>query len=241
MVGRITNYSYFCIIKATPMTLLEAIKSRHSVRSYDERALTIDQIRELQTEINQCNDDTGMHIQLVVNEPKAFGSKLAHYGRFQNVRNYFVIAGKKSRYLKMKAGYYGERLVLKAQTMGLNTCWVALTYSKNHEVMSIAADEHLVCVIAVGYGINPGVSHKIKPREKVMKATGEVPEWFLRGVDAALLAPTALNQQRFTLTLKKGNRVKASAGIGFWTKIDLGIVRYHFEIGAGIDNFKWDH
>ena len=239
-MGEMTKNSYFCITKAAIMNLSEAIKARHSVRSYDDRALTIAQIRELQTEINRCNDNTGMHIQLVVNDPKAFGSKLAHYGRFQNVRNYFVIAGKKSRYLKMKAGYYGERLVLKAQTMGLNTCWVALTYSKTPEVMSIAADEHLVCVIALGYGINPGVSHKVKPREKVMRASGEVPEWFLRGVDAALLAPTALNQQRFTLTLKKGNRVKASAGFGPWTKIDLGIVRYHFEIGAGIDNFTWE-
>ena len=222
------------------MTIEEAIKQRHSVRIYDERPLKIEQIRELQAEINECNHDTGMHIQLVVDDPKAFKSKWVHYGRFQNVRNYLVISGKKSRYLKMKAGYYGERLVLKAQMMGLNTCWVAMTYSKNYEVMSIAADEELVCVIAIGYGANPGVAHKIKEREKVMKVSGEAPDWFLRGVDAALLAPTALNQQRFTLTLKKGNRVKAKAGIGPWTKIDLGIVRYHFEIGAGIDNFKWE-
>lgn len=222
------------------MTIEEAIEQRHSVRIYDERPLTIEQIRELQSEINECNHDTGMHIQLVADDPKAFKSKWVHYGRFQNVRNYLVIAGKKSRYLKMKAGYFGERLVLKAQMMGLNTCWVALTYSKNHEVMSIAADEELVCVIAIGYGANPGAAHKIKEREKVMKVKGEAPDWFLRGVDAALLAPTALNQQRFTLTLKKGNRVKAKAGIGPWTKIDLGIVRYHFEIGAGLDNFKWE-
>ena len=222
------------------MTIEEAIEQRHSVRIYDERPLTIEQIRELQSEINECNHDTGMHIQLVVDDPMAFKSKWVHYGRFQNVRNYLVIAGKKSRYLKMKAGYFGERLVLKTQMMGLNTCWVALTYSKNHEVMSIAADEELVCVIAIGYGANPGAAHKIKEREKVMKVKGEAPDWFLRGVDAALLAPTALNQQRFTLTLKKGNRVKAKAGIGPWTKIDLGIVRYHFEIGAGLDNFKWE-
>ena len=30
-----------------------------------------------------------------------------------------------------------------------------------------------------------------------------------------------------------GNVVRAEAGTGFYSKIDLGIVKYHFELGAG--------
>ena len=45
-----------------------------------------------------------------------------------------------------------------------------------------------------------------------------------------------MNQQKFRLTYADG-KVAAKAGMGFYT--DLGIVKYHFEVGAGKDNFKW--
>ena len=65
-----------------------------------------------------------------------------------------------------------------------------------------------------------------------------LPDWFRAGAEAALLAPTAMNQQKFLFVLD-GNKVSAKAGFGFYTKIDLGIAKCHFEIGAGTDNFKW--
>ena len=69
--------------------------------------------------------------------------------------------GKKSDDLDEKLGYYGERLVLEAQALGLNTCWVGLTYSKQAEHLTIGKDEKLVCVIALGYGATQGVTHRI--------------------------------------------------------------------------------
>ena len=71
------------------------------------------------------------------------------------------------------------------------------------------------------------------------KTEGTVPDWFGRGVEAALLAPTAMNQQKFLFTLD-GSKVSSKAGMGFYTKLDLGIVKYHFEIGAGRENFRWN-
>ena len=146
--------------------------------------------------------------------------------------------GKKTSDLEEKCGYYGEWLVLLAQQLGLNTCWVAMTYSKIKSAFVINPGEKLCIVIALGYGENQGVPHKSKPGSSVMKADGVTPEWFKKGIDAALLAPTAMNQQKFQFTLKE-NRVLAKAGIGFYSKIDLGIVKYHFEIGAGKKNFEW--
>ena len=58
------------------------------------------------------------------------------------------------------------------------------------------------------------------------------------GGEAALLAPTAMNQQKFFFTLA-GERVLAKAGTGFYTRMDLGIVKYHFEIGAGEGEIRW--
>src|SRR5699024_5027431 len=141
--------------------------------------------------------------------------------------------------LEETCGYYGEKIVLYAQTLGLNTCWVAMTYSKGKAVFQLDPGEKLCLVIAVGYGQTQGVSHKVKAREAVMKVQGTPPDWFIRGIDAALLAPTAMNQQKFTFSLD-GSNVTAKAGIGFYSKIDLGIAKYHFELGAGAENFNWN-
>lgn len=220
------------------MNLIEAMNVRHSVRQYKNRPLDAEIISALQTEIESCNKESGLHIQLVTNEPKAFDSFMAHYGNFSGVTNYIAMIGKKGADLDEKCGYYGEHLVLRAQQLGLNTCWVAMTYTKIKSAFSIEPGEKLCIVISVGYGETQGAAHKSKSFEEVAKAEEQVPDWFKNGVNAALLAPTAMNQQKFQFTLH-GSQVSAKAGIGFYTKIDLGIAKYHFEIGANNPNFEW--
>lgn len=220
------------------MDLSEAIRNRHSVRQYEERAVEKEILNTLQTEIDACNKEGNLHIQLVTNEPRAFDSFMAHYGKFSGVTNYIALIGKKSDKLDELCGYYGERLVLKAQQLGLNTCWVAMSYKKVNGAFQINKGEKLTVVIALGYGKTQGVQHKSKPAESVSNLNSNSPEWFKSGVESALLAPTAMNQQKFTLNLDNG-KVTAKAGTGFYTKLDLGIVKYHFEIGAGKDNFAW--
>lgn len=220
------------------MNLIEAMNARHSVRSYTAKPLPADVQQALQQEIAACNAESGLHIQLVLNEPKAFEGGLAHYGSFRGVNNYIALIGKKGAALDEACGYYGERLVLKAQQLGLNTCWVALTYKKIPSAFSVAPGEKLTVVISLGYGETQGVAHRSKPASAVSNLTERSPAWFARGVEAALLAPTAMNQQKFTLTAE-GSKVTAKPGFGFYTKMDLGIVKYHFELGAGKENFQW--
>lgn len=220
------------------MDLMEAMKERHSVRQYTDQTLDEEVIRLLTEEIDACNQESGLHIQLVKNEPKAFDSFMAHYGKFSGVTNYIAMVGKKGPALEETCGYYGERLVLKAQQLGLNTCWVAMTYSKVKSAYSVDAGEKLCIVISLGYGKNQGVPHKSKSVDQVAKADGPMPNWFRSGVEASLLAPTAMNQQKYQFTLN-GKIVSARAGMGFYSKIDLGIVKYHFELGAGRENFSW--
>lgn len=224
------------------MDLIQAMKERHSVRAYTERPIEGEVRQALELFTEQCARESGLHLQLITDEPNAFDSFMAHYGKFSGVRNYIALVGKKTADLEERCGYYGEKIVLYAQTLGLNTCWVAMTYSKGKAAVSIDKGEKLCAVIAVGYGVTAGVPHKSKSRESVMRvqgsAQGTPPEWFLDGIDAALLAPTAVNQQKFTFTLS-GSEVLAKAGLGFYSKIDLGIVKYHFETGAGRENFRW--
>lgn len=220
------------------MTLEEAISSRHSVRQYQNKPLEAEIIAELQSEIDACNATSGMNIQLVTNEPKAFDSFMAHYGKFSGVTSYLALIGKNDSELDEKCGYFGERLALRAQQLGLNSCWVAMSYQKIKSAYVVGNGEKLCLVIALGYGKTQGVAHKSKTPAEVVKTDVGTPDWFKKGVEAALLAPTAMNQQKFSFALS-GNKVTVKAGMGFYAKVDLGIVKYHFEIGAGKENFCW--
>lgn len=222
------------------MELMEAMHCRHSVRTYENKPLSQETLRILQEEISSCNQESGLHIQLVTDEPKAFDSFMAHYGKFSGVSNYIVLVGKKGKTLEETCGYYGERLALKAQQLGLNTCWVAMTYKKIPGAFQISKGEKLTVVLALGYGKTQGTAHKSKSAVQVSNADTAAPDWFRSGVEAALLAPTAMNQQKFFFTLVPDNKVSAASGTGFYTKVDLGIAKYHFELGAGKHNFIWN-
>lgn len=224
------------------MDILEAIRTRHSVRQYTEEPLRPAHIDALEKEIAVCNRESGLHIQLVKNEPRAFGTLMAHYGWLRGVTDYFALIGPDDDTLEEKCGWYGERLVLLCQMLGLNTCWVAATYKKIPEAFTVGAGEKLCLVIAVGYGENQGKSRRSRSFEDVTEVTGPVPDWFRRGVEAALLAPTAVNQQKFRFALSGTAvtaRPTAKLGAGAWAVVDLGIVKYHFEIAAGKENFTW--
>ena len=223
----------------------EAIEARHSVRAYKDLPLSEEIVKLLEDELVKLNNEGQLHIQLICNEPKAFQGTMAKYGKFRNVNNYLVMAGKKAEDLDERIGYYGEHLVLLAQTLGLNTCWVGLSYSKVPGTYVLDEGEKIACYIAIGYGETQGSGHKIKTVEQVSNASDITPSWFKKGIEAALLAPTAVNQQKFSFEYvgMSNNRHQVRAKKGFsmigYTQMDLGIAKYHFEVGAGKVNFEW--
>lgn len=221
------------------MTLQEAIVARHSVRQYMEKPIEAEKIEELKVLIDECNREGGTHLQLVTDEPKAFAGGMAKYGKFSGISNYIAVVGKKGADTLL--GYYGEKVVIRAQMLGLNTCWVGLTFSKQPDSYQVLDGEKLFCVISLGYGANQGVQHKLKPIENFAEVNGAMPEWFRQGVEAAILAPTAVNQQKFKFILHDGNRVEAKAKFSLigYAQLDLGIAKYHFEVSAGKENFEW--
>ena len=213
------------------MDILELMKERHSVRKFIDRPLEADAVAALRSEIDACNQEGGLHIQLLTDEPEAFQANKAHYGQFKGCRNYLAIIGPKGK--ETEAGYYGERVVLKAQELGINSCWVALTYKMDKAKGAEAPGEKRYLVVALGYGETNGVAHKSKSITEVSDYKEGDPAWYKAGIEAALLAPTAINQQKFRFE-RDGEKVTAKvSGFGFYTRIDLGIVKYHFEAGSG--------
>ncbi len=220
------------------MTIHEAIETRHSVRQFTAQEIDEKTIAELQKTIDACNKEGHLHMQLCINEPEAFQASKPHYGSFAGCRNYIAVAAKPSQ--REDCGYYGEKIVLAAQMLGLNTCWVVLTYKKGKAVYQCDPGEKLQAVIALGYGMTQGTPHKSKEIEKLCTVKGDIPAWFQAGMKAASLAPTAMNQQKFMITLA-GSIVSARPLMSLFgnTDIDLGIVKCNFEIGAGKENFHW--
>ena len=218
------------------MDLYEAMKSRHSVRRFTDKK--IDDVTRglLQQIVDMCNEESGLSFRLFFDEPKAFGNMFYHYGRFRNCKNYLALVGPQG--MDEKYGYYGEKFVLEARRIGLNSCWVGLTYKKSNIPVNLNKGEKVRLVIALGYGVTQGVAHKSEDITELCQSSGEMPDWFKKGMDAALLAPTAINQQKF-LMIRNGDTVIAKALPAAYSKVDLGIVKYHFEIGAGKDNFRW--
>ena len=229
------------------MNIQEAIRARHSVRRFLDQPIEEDIRTRLQKGIDASNTEGNLSIKLVCDEPKAFDSTLAHYGKFSGVQNYLILAGPSSPTLSGRCGYYGERIVLLAQQLGLNTCWVGLTFKKRFVRKALDTNSKLSVVVALGYGTESGSEHPVKSLNEVCSISrkGEIPDWFKHGMDAALLAPTAMNQQKLHIELTDNisSDGRAIVGIkskgGAYSDVDLGIVRLHFELGAGTENFVW--
>ena len=216
------------------MDIKTIIKERHSVRQYKDTQIDEELKMQLDELAKECNEESGLNIQIIYDDPDCFKSLIATYGRFKNVKNYIALVGKKSmENLDELCGYYGQKLVLKAQELGLNTCWVGGTFSKG-KCKAVKEDgEKLVCVISLGYGENEGVKHKSKPVDKLCNVAEEdMPVWFKNGMIAAMMAPTALNQQKFYVTLNEDD-VIITPRKGAFVKVDLGIVKYNFEAVTG--------
>lgn len=212
------------------MEIIELMKERHSVRQYTDKKIEKEKREVLNALIAKINQKAGLHIQIIYDEPKCFNSMMAHYGKFDGVNNYIALVREKSK-PDEALGYYGEQIVLKAQELGFNTCWVAMTHGKSKA--QIDKGEKLVCLISLGYGKTAGAAHKSKKLSEVCNYKKDMPEWFLSGMEAALLAPTAMNRQKFYFELLPDNSIKITCGKGLYTKLDLGIVKYHFEVVSG--------
>ena len=219
------------------MDLKEAMQKRHMVRKYINKPISDDLINKINERISMNNKKFNLSMKLMVNNNKGVSS-IMKLIMAKGVNNFIILAGDNSENLDERLGYSGADIMLYAQTLGLNTWWVGGTF--NRSVSKYVDNKKVTGIIAIGYGETQGVPHKSKIIEDVSKYNGTViPSWFISGVDGALLAPTALNKQNFMI-IGDGNKVKIECDNGIFTGSNVGLVKYHFELGAGIENFKWE-
>ncbi len=226
------------------MTIEQAITQRHMVRKYIDRPLAADLVLALEQRITQNNAAHALDLTLVVGNDDGVGG-MAKLLLTHSVYNYIILAGKdapadkQAVSLDERLGYCGADLILYAQTLGLNTWWCGGMFNAKGAAKHLAkAGLRVNGIIAVGYGQTQGVPHRSKTAAQVSRYNGDAPQWFTNGVEALLCAPTALNKQAYLVT-GEGNKVTLTCDSGHFADIDLGIGKYHFEIGAGKENFEW--
>jgi len=213
------------------MTEIEAIQARHSVRKYKDIKIEKEKVELLNAFIDKCNQEGKVHFQLCENAGNTFNRLLNKAMGLGSAPSVIACIGPDDSDLDGRIGYYGQKIVLYAQQLGLNTCWAG-TYNKKNMPAQPAAGERLVIAIAIGYGVTQGNPRKSKTVAQVAKCEGAHPAWFDYAVEMALLAPTAVNQQKFEIVLEKDGSVTFVDKGGMLSKVDLGIVRYNFEVGA---------
>lgn len=220
------------VMEVEKMTEIEALRERHSVRSYQDKKIEKEKITELNKLITECNTQGNLHIQLLEDAGDTFSRIFDKFLGLNSAPSAVACIGHDDDTLDERVGYYGQKIVLLAQQLGLNTCWAG-TYNPKKVEADIGNGERLAIVIALGYGTNGGKQRKSKSPEQVVRGgTDGKPDWFMKGVEAALLAPTALNQQKFEIVLNDDGKAEIIDKGGAFSKIDKGIVKYNFEVGA---------
>lgn len=213
------------------MTEIEAMKARHSVRNYERKKIEPEKLKQLKSKIAELNAAGNLHLQFMEEAGNTYNKLLNKAMGLSSAPSVIACVGADDETLEERIGYYGEQLVLFAQQLGLNTCWAG-TFNRKNIGADVPAGERLVISIAVGYGATQGNGRKSKTAEQVTTGEGERPDWFNYGVEMALLAPTAINQQKFEIQYQADGTVDIRDKGGIFSKVDLGIVKYHFQVGA---------
>lgn len=213
------------------MDIKELIRSRHSVREYLDKPIEIDKQTVLNEYVKELNAKYNTDVVIVFDDDNGFKNAKTGYGNFCNCKNYIVLIGKDAEI----CGYVGELIVLKAQEMGLNTCFVALTYKKGavKKAVDIPKGEKIQCSVALGYGKTQGHARKSKSVTEVLDSDGTDPDNIDEIVEACLLAPTAVNQQKFRIVVKNGEVDVIRSGFGFYADFDLGCVKANKDLITG--------
>lgn len=221
------------------MTLQEAALKRFSQHRYTPEPISLAQRRQLEKVIEYSNQRSGLHMRLICGDDAPFSGGRKYPN---GTDSYFLLAGPKGlAHMEEKCGYYGEEAVLTATTMGLDTCWLGGTY--NREKCMVLPGDDLVCVVAVGRG-KPGSQPRRALKDPIDLSTSttsseSVPGWFAAGVEAVRLAPSAADRQGYRFRWSNSGAMVRLEGGGSFALVDLGIAKFHFELGAHGGTWTW--
>lgn len=228
------------------MNIIQAIKERRSVRSFDGKPLSQEAVSELNKAIEDSYTLFGGNVSIRLKSFDIKGDfKPSTYGVIKGASDFFLMAIGEGEDSDLTAGFRFEQIVLKAWQMGLGTCWIAGTYkgSQFDERESWPEGESLKVICPVGKAQKPRLMEKMmrlsigannrKPFstlffEDDFKSPLNPDNKFGEALEMLRLAPSSTNSQPWR-ALVNGDKVlfyyKPKYPI---TVIDMGIGICHF-------------
>ena len=154
-------------------------------------------------------------------------------------------------HIREKIGYLGESVVLEATSLGLSTCWVGGFLRKHmiEQLVDAESNEKVFGITPLGYakekesfkeGVMTGFgwSHRRKPLYKLVRGLSETDwlEWINNALDAARLAPSAMNRQPWKFHIVKDSITistnETARDLSLSKRLDCGITMLHLEVAA---------
>jgi len=231
-----------------------AINTRRSRRNYDKgRPIGAEARNRLHEVCSGFRPYNSVRVEFIDEPPDdIFANALGFYGNIKGAPAFLAFIGDSADpNVQEKMGYAGEAAVLEATSLGLGTCWVALTYNAKavKSLVSLGKGEKMICVSPVGYTTEQwsfeekamsgfGSNHQRKPLPSMVGGLPQTswPGWVQSAVEAARLAPSAMNRQPWGfLVEERGITIYVKdRGLEFNVarRLDCGIAMLHLELGA---------
>lgn len=239
--------------------LYEAIFQRFSVRTY-QLAEPTDLFSDLEKKLADITPiKSHSRIDLVKGRAavtKVLTGNVGRYGIISNPAGFLGFVGdtNKDHYLE-EIGYQGEQAILWATKLGLGSCWVGGLFKpdKGTELLSpLGPNEKLIAIATLGLKAE---GSKTNLKRRAMKfltanrgkkatlsdvidplAVSTLPAPIVKGLEAVLVAPSAVNRQPWRFQLEGSNLSLYSTATNPTstdsTRLDCGIAMCHFTIAA---------
>lgn len=233
--------------------LVEAARVRSSRRSFDGKPVDSANLGALEGFIHSFHPSDLARTVLLRDAPAdLFTGIIGSYGKVGGASSALVFVGAGGTPgVDECVGYTGEAAVLEATRLGLGTCWIGGTFSASRTASAVGLEpgERVFGISPVGYAAaslsfaeRTVFGHKT-PGPKARKSDEEIaagnagwPAWARAGVQAARLAPSAMNRQPWRFAYENGAVIVSYDGADAYKsvskRLDCGIAMLHFELGA---------
>jgi nitroreductase len=231
-----------------------AIEKRRSRRHFDEsRPIESDKLSALDTVCKRFMPFPSARSCLVSESVKGvFRGIVGSYGKIKGAPAFIAFIGNMdSASVQEEVGYTGEGVILEATALGLNTCWVAGFFKPENvaSLVEIKSNERVLAVTPVGYArrfesleeksmTGFGRTHRRLPVSRLIGGLGQgaLPEWVRASIQAARLAPSAVNRQPWGFDVEEDGMIVyvRTGGPEFSVskRLDCGIAMLHIEVAA---------
>ena len=233
-----------------------AIENRHSRRKFEPKALKQKNLKELQAVCDGFQPFPDARAVLVTEPPElVFKGAIGSYGKIKGAPAFIAFIGDtESDTVSEHVGYTGEGIILEAEAMGMNTCWVGGLFRPEivASMVTLGEDEKVYAVTPVGYAPD-----RMTLEEKLMAGFGltsrrktlsklciglkqsDWPRWLKPTLEAARQAPSRMNRQPWRFHVEKDsiavavNRNTVDADSVTSERLCCGIAMLHIEVAAG--------